>query len=165
MKITAVRVFEIHGAARSGLALYETERGGLAPGQVTDHHLTYTQIETDEGVSGLALGGSREIKELGQKLIGEDPMAVEKLWEQLFTSGYPHTRHLHALSTLDLALWDVIGHAKNEPIYHLLGGAMPAAHSRIRGLLGLLNRPSTRRRTVGRVGGEGLYGGQVVFAL
>jgi len=117
MKITAVRVFEYQGPARSGQALYETARGGLAPAQVTDYRHTFTQIETDEGSSGLALGGSSEVKALGQKLIGADPMAVEHLWEQLYTSGYPHLRHLPALSTLDLALWDLIGHAKQEPVY------------------------------------------------
>ncbi len=122
MKITAVSVFELQGPARSGQALYEIAKGGLAPEQVTDYHHIFTQIETDEGIGGLALGGSSEVKALGQKLIGEDPMAVKKLWEQLYTSGYPHTRHLHALSTLDLALWDLIGHAKDEPVYRLLGG-------------------------------------------
>ena len=122
MRISAVRVFEVVGAARSGEAVYEIARGGLAPGEVSDHRLTFTQIDTDEGISGLALGGSAEVKALGQRLIGADPMAVEALWEQLYTSGYPHTRHLHALSTLDLALWDLIGHAKQEPIYRLLGG-------------------------------------------
>ena len=135
MKITAVRVFELEGPPRSGEALYETERGGLAPGQVTAHRHTFTQIETDEGIHGLALGGSSEIKALGQRLIGEDPLAIERLWEQLYTSGYPHTRHLHALSTLDLALWDLIGHAKQEPIYHLLGGP---CQTRIRAYAALL---------------------------
>src|SRR4051812_32396225 len=105
MKITAIRVFELQGPARSGQALYETARGDLALWQVTEHRGTFTQIETDAGISGLALGGSSEVKALGQKLIGEDPMAVEQLWELLFTSGYPHTLHLNALSTLDLALW------------------------------------------------------------
>ncbi len=135
MKITGVRVFELQGPARSGQALYETARGGLAPAQVTDHSNIFTQIETDEGISGLALGGSREVKALGEKLIGEDPMAVEHLWEKLYTSGYPHTRHLHALSTLDLALWDLIGHAKQEPVYRLLGGP---CQTRIRAYAALL---------------------------
>ena len=141
MKVTAVRVFELQGATRSGQALYETARGGLAPNQATDHHLTITQIETDEGISGLALGGSPEVKALGQKLIGADPMAIEQLWEQLFTSGYPHTLHLHALSTLDLALWDLIGHAKQEPIYRLLGGPCQPRIRAYAALLGFATDP------------------------
>jgi hypothetical protein len=88
MKITAVRVFELQGPARSDQALWETARGGLAPDQVTGHRHPFTQIETDEGVSGLALGGSSEGKALGQRLIGADPLAVEALGEPLYTSGY-----------------------------------------------------------------------------
>ncbi len=142
MKITAVRVFELHGSARSGQALYETARDGLAPGQVTDHHLTVTQVETDEGISGLALGGSGDVKALGQKLIGADPMAVEYLWEELFTGGYPHTRHLPALSILDLALWDIIGRAKQEPVYRLLGGPCQARIRAYAALLGFSTEPA-----------------------
>ena len=141
MKITAVRVFTLEGAPRSGEALYETARGGLAPGQVTAHCGTFTQIESDEGISGLALGGSNEVKELGQRLIGEDPLAVEYLWEKFFTSGYPHTRHLHALSTLDLALWDLIGHAKQEPVYRLLGGPCQQRIRAYAALLGFATEP------------------------
>jgi L-rhamnonate dehydratase len=141
MKITAVRVFEVQGAARSGQALYETARGGFAPGEVTDHRGIFTQIDSDEGISGLALGGSSEVKALGQMLIGEDPMAVERLWEKLFTSGYPHTLHLNALSTLDLALWDLIGHAKQEPVYRLLGGHCQTRLRAYAALLGFATDP------------------------
>jgi L-alanine-DL-glutamate epimerase-like enolase superfamily enzyme len=141
MKITAVRVFELQGVARSGEALYETARDGLAPGQVSNHSGFFTQIETDEGISGLALGGSSGVKALGQKLIGKDPMAVEQLWELLFTSGYPHTLYLDALSTLDLALWDLIGHAKQEPIYHLLGGPCQTRIRAYAALLGFATEP------------------------
>ncbi len=142
MKITAVKVFELEGEARSGEALYETARGGLAPGQVSNHRGTFTQIDTDEGISGLALGGSAEVKALGERLSGEDPLAVEYLWEKIFTSGYPHTRHLHALSTLDLALWDLIGHAKEEPVYHLLGGPCQPRIRAYAALLGFATDPA-----------------------
>ncbi len=69
-------------------------------------------------------------------------MAVEKLWEQLYTGGYPHTRHLHALSTLDLALWDLIGHAKQEPIYRLLGGPCQTRIRAYAALLGFATEPA-----------------------
>ena len=141
MKITAVRVFELVGPDRTGQALYETTRGGLAPLEVTPHKLTYTQIETDEGINGLALGGSSEVKALGQRLIGEDPLPVEHLWERLYSSGYPHTRHLHALSILDLALWDLIGRAKNEPVYRLLGGPCQTRIRAYAALLGFSTEP------------------------
>jgi L-alanine-DL-glutamate epimerase-like enolase superfamily enzyme len=147
MKITAVRVFEVQGAARSGEAIYEIARGGLAPGEVSAHRQTFTQIETDAGVSGLAIGGSAAVKQLGQRLIGADPHAVEQLWEELFTSGYPHTRYLPELSTLDLALWDLIGHAQQAPVYRLLGGP---CQTRIRAYAALLGFDTDPARAAAR---------------
>lgn len=122
MKITDVKVFELEGPPRSGLALYETARGGLAPNQTTPYRHTFTEIETDEGITGLSYGGSAEVKALGQRLIGEDPIRVEHIWEQLYTRAYYRGQNLNSLSILDLALWDLIGKAKNEPVYRLLGG-------------------------------------------
>jgi L-alanine-DL-glutamate epimerase-like enolase superfamily enzyme len=122
MKITAVNVFELEGSPRSGLALYETARGGLTANQVTPYCHTFTEIETDEGVTGLAYGGSAEVKALGQRLLGEDPLRVEHIWEQFYTRAYYRSQNLHSLSILDLALWDLSGKARGEPVYRLLGG-------------------------------------------
>jgi L-rhamnonate dehydratase len=121
VKITNVRVFELEGPPRSGLAVYETSYRGT-PSQVTPYRQRFTEIETDQGVTGLALGGSDAVKELGQRLIGEDPRRVEYLWDRIYTRAYLRGDVLRALSTLDLALWDLIGKAVDEPVYRLLGG-------------------------------------------
>lgn len=122
MKITEVKVFELEGPPRSGLALYEIPRSGLFPQQVTPYRQTFTQIETDEGLSGLAVGGSAEVVQLGQRIVGEDPVRIEHIWDRLYTGAYQRGQHLGALSILDIALWDLIGKARNEPVYRLLGG-------------------------------------------
>jgi L-rhamnonate dehydratase len=122
VRITDVKVFELEGPPRSGLALYEIPRGGLAPHQVTPYRQTFTQIETDEGISGLAHGGSAETKRLGQRIVGEDPVRIEHIWDRLYTRAYNRGQHLGALSVLDIALWDLIGKARVEPVYRLLGG-------------------------------------------
>ena len=57
MKITKVRVFEAVGGKRSGLALYEIHRGGLEPNEVTPYRMRFTEVESDDGVTGLAIGG------------------------------------------------------------------------------------------------------------
>jgi L-rhamnonate dehydratase len=135
MKITHVRVFELEGPMRSGLALYETMRGGLFPLQATPYRHRFTEIETDEGVTGLSYGGSTEIKALGQTLIGEDPFAYEYNWEKLYSSTYFRFQRLNNMAVLDVALWDLIGKAKGEPVYRLLGGP---CRPRVRAYAGML---------------------------
>jgi L-alanine-DL-glutamate epimerase-like enolase superfamily enzyme len=142
MKIAAVRVFELEGPPRSGLALYEISRGGLAPYQATPYRQMFTEIETDGGVTGLIHGGSAEIKALGQSIIGEDPMRVEHIWERFYTRSYHRLHNLRSISVLDLALWDLIGKAKGEPIYHLLGGPCQERIRAYAGMLGFSTEPA-----------------------
>src|SRR5947209_1079777 len=93
------------------------------------------EVETDEGVSGVgvtyfggALTGSLRsaIDELGQLIVGEDPLRVEavvaKLRAAAGSAGPGGIFHL-ALSALDMALWDIRGKALNLPLWKLLGGA------------------------------------------
>ncbi|MFH1085739.1 MAG: mandelate racemase/muconate lactonizing enzyme family protein [Chloroflexota bacterium] len=141
MKITAVRCFELEGPLRSGLALYETERGGLAPNQATPHRATFTQIETNDGISGLTLGGSAAVKALGQTLLGEDPLAFERLWDKLYTGTYYRMEKLHSLSVLDMALWDLSGKARNAPVYRLLGGPCQERIPAYAAMLGFSTEP------------------------
>jgi len=62
----------------------------------------------------------------GPALIGEDPMATERLWEKLYwllsprgQTGYAS----HAIAALDIALWDLKAKALGQPLWRLLGGA------------------------------------------
>ncbi len=119
MKITNVRVFQLEGRPRSGLALYEIPRGGNAANAATPHRWTFTEIETDSGLTGLTHGGSPETKAAGRLLLGEDPTRIEYLWEKLYNALRPATR---AVALLDLALWDLWGKIENKAVYQLLGG-------------------------------------------
>ena len=56
---------------------------------------------------------------------GEDPRNVEKIWDEMFRSTLNYGRKglpLQAISAVDLALWDLLGKLRQEPVYHLLGG-------------------------------------------
>src|SRR5829696_2908069 len=103
MKITNVRVRDLVGRPRAGLALYEIARGGRAAGEATPHRWTFTEIETDEGLTGVTHGGSAAVKAAGRLLIGEDPTRIEYLWEKLHGALRPHVQ---PVALLDLALWD-----------------------------------------------------------
>jgi L-alanine-DL-glutamate epimerase-like enolase superfamily enzyme len=64
---------------------------------------------------------ARGLREL---LIGEDPLDVERLWDLMYTrTTYIGRRGigLHAISGVDIALWDVKGKALGKPVCELLG--------------------------------------------
>jgi L-rhamnonate dehydratase len=145
VKITAVRALRVEGGERSGQALYETARGGRPPGQVSPYQATFTLIETDAGLTGLSYGGSAGIKEAGQLLVGQDPTAYEYLWERLHGRLYLRER-LDVVAVLDLALWDLIGKIRGEPVYRLLGGPTRDRVRAYAGMLGFSTEPEAAAR-------------------
>jgi L-alanine-DL-glutamate epimerase-like enolase superfamily enzyme len=146
MKVTRVRVFQVEGEARSGTAIYEIPRDGLPAYDAGPYRTWFTQIETDEGLTGLSQGGSAEVKALGELLIGEDPMRVEYLWEKLYQSSY-HRLRIANLALLDLALWDLVGKIKDEPVHRLLGGPV---RDRVRAYAGMLGFSTERAQAAER---------------
>ena len=59
-------------------------------------------------------------------LLGQNPLAIEVLWDQLYASmrlrGHGSGFMLESLAAIDIALWDLVGKALEQPIYQLLGG-------------------------------------------
>ena len=99
------------------------------------HRLVVAQIATDEGLQGLGYslvfggGGAQSVlayldARLKPLLIGEDPLAVERLWEKMYR-GDRGVRRVGiagmALSALDIGLWDLVGKAAGMPLYKLWG--------------------------------------------
>jgi len=86
----------------------------------------FVQIETDEGISGIGPANNPFYIETQLKplLIGQDPMAIELLWDQMYRNAI-HGRkgdNMMAISSIDIALWDLKGKALGQPVYKLLGG-------------------------------------------
>ena len=87
------------------------------------------EITTDKGIKGIGFGGPGcgfvIEKHLTKLLMGEDPFKVEELWDIMWRSTMYYGRKglvIHAISAIDLALWDIIGKALEMPVYKLLGG-------------------------------------------
>jgi len=91
------------------------------------------EIETDSGIIGIGeagIGGGvtatvieRSLKPL---LIGEDPLLIEHLWQKMFTRTRQYGRRgvfMHAISGIDIALWDIAGKIAKLPVYRLLGAS------------------------------------------
>jgi L-rhamnonate dehydratase len=98
------------------------------------------RIETDEGIYGWGeVDSSPEVaravvqapishgiaRGLGQVLIGRDPFDIEQLWESMYRATIYYGREavvIHAISGVDMALWDILGKAVGKPVHKLLGG-------------------------------------------
>lgn len=89
------------------------------------------EIEAENGVIGFAVttGGEPAAfiveKHLARFLEGRDPFEVEKIWDQMYCATLFYGRKglvLNAISGVDLALWDLLGKLRGEPVYRLLGG-------------------------------------------
>lgn len=121
MKITDVKTIVINNN--------EPYRGGK--------QWLFLQLFTDEGLVGLGERPSGNALNLDaqtalihdlchQFVIGTNPFEIEKLWQRIFASRHDY-RHpgldsTPALSAIEMACWDIVGKALNQPIYNLLGG-------------------------------------------
>lgn len=146
MKITGVRLIQLEGILEHEGAFWEERL--VRPIDIYPEHraegaawtrraeegryeiaAVYVQVDTDEGVTGLA-GPIGEVdaflidRQLKGILIGEDPRAVERIWDKLYRFSM-HGRKgatMMAISALDCALWDLRGRWADAPVYRLLGG-------------------------------------------
>ena len=97
----------------------------------------FIKLMTDEGLVGLGervTGGARNLTSqiallddlCEQFVIGENPFNVELIWHRMFAAvhdyRHPGMDRTPAMSAIEMALWDIIGKATNQPIYNLLGG-------------------------------------------
>jgi L-rhamnonate dehydratase len=92
------------------------------------------EIETDTGIVGHGFTSITEEDVIaraidavaGPEIIGDDPLAHERVWEKLYWEMMPRGQTgyaAHALAAIDVALWDIKGKALGQPIWRLLGGA------------------------------------------
>jgi L-alanine-DL-glutamate epimerase-like enolase superfamily enzyme len=118
---------------RVDLPLYEGSYNWSGGKSVQVFDATIVRIETDTGLVGYgevcplgpaylpayAAGARCGIAELAPHLIGHDPtqlMPLNRLMERAL-KGHPYAK-----SAIDMACWDILGQACNQPVCTLLGG-------------------------------------------
>jgi L-rhamnonate dehydratase len=91
------------------------------------------EVEADNGVVGFAIttGGEPAAwiveKHLARFVEGAHVDDIERIWDQMYLSTLFYGRKgivLNAISCVDLALWDLLGKLRQEPVFHMLGGAV-----------------------------------------
>ena len=121
-----------------GIILRLPVRQAVADGTQDD---LLIRIETDEGIVGYGeVDTSPEVGKavidaqmshgtcygLCEVLIGLDPFDIEQIWELMYRKTNYYGRLglvMHAMSGIDMALWDILGKAAGKPMHKLLGGS------------------------------------------
>ena len=89
------------------------------------------EVEADNGVTGFAVTTGGEIgawiveTHLSRFIEGRAVTDIEVMWDQMYHATLFYGRRgivLNAISGVDLALWDLLGKIRDEPVYQLLGG-------------------------------------------
>jgi L-rhamnonate dehydratase len=99
------------------------------------------RVTTDEGIVGVgevdsspsvvkaiidAPPSHKIASGLRSLLVGQDPLDIAGLWQRMYFGSLYYGRRgaaVHAISGIDIALWDIAGQVKGVPIHVLLGGA------------------------------------------
>ena len=89
------------------------------------------EAEASDGSVGFAVTTGGEIgayiveKHFARFVEGRAITDLDLIWDQLYNSSLFYGRKgivLNAISGVDLALWDLLGKSRGEPVYQLLGG-------------------------------------------
>ena len=109
---------------------------GIADGSQDD---LVVLVHTDEGITGigevdsapevvaaLVQGNGSHAVAIGLRelLVGEDPLDVERLWRKMYRGTIYVGRRgitIHAISGIDIALWDIKGKVLGKPVCELIG--------------------------------------------
>lgn len=98
-------------------------------------NLTYVKVETDEGLHGVGevrmlnrtdalLGYLSEA--VPRYVLGSDPFDTERLVQRMLRDDFVggNDVSMSGIAILEMACWDIMGKALNQPVYRLLGGAV-----------------------------------------
>ncbi|MEP2921447.1 MAG: mandelate racemase/muconate lactonizing enzyme family protein [Sulfitobacter sp.] len=124
------------------LETIETFVFGNPPPRHGGRYFIFVRLKTACGITGvgeiynatfgpdLVTAMAREMFE--RQFEGADPHHIERLWRQSYGAGFtqrPDVTVMGVLSGLEMACWDIIGKAADQPVYQLLGGKV---HDRLR---------------------------------
>ena len=98
-------------------------------------NLTYVKVETDEGLEGVGevrvlnrtdalLGYLKEA--VPRYVLNQDPFDIENIVQRMLRNDFVggNDISMSGIAIIEMACWDIMGKALNQPVYRLLGGAV-----------------------------------------
>ncbi|THF77124.1 mandelate racemase/muconate lactonizing enzyme family protein [Cohnella fermenti] len=159
MKITEIEMNVLESPYDYGVADGDSDSRG-------PKYAFLLRVRTDEGIVGIAdcdshphimkafIEAPSYLKAFSEGLkhavIGENPFEYDKIWSRMYRSSYYQGRRgaaLHAMSAVDIAIWDIIGKASGQPVSVMLGARR---HERIKAYASTLfrNTPEAMKEAV-----------------
>jgi L-alanine-DL-glutamate epimerase-like enolase superfamily enzyme len=135
LRIAAVEVLILDGGVEYGSRLPDGEVAGprhscLVRVSDGDGLCGYAEVDSNPWVVKAAIEAPSHIPEfstgIAAAVIGESALDPEALWERMYRHSWYFGRRgaaLHAISGVDVAVWDLLGRAQGRPVAELLGGA------------------------------------------
>lgn len=128
MKITGITGYQVDLPLKEGAYSWSTQ-------SFAAFDSTVVIVETDSGLSGagetcplgpsylpaFAEGARAGIEKIANGLLGENPLELQGINNRMdeLLKGHPYAK-----SPIDMACWDILGKATNQPVYVLLGGLL-----------------------------------------
>jgi L-alanine-DL-glutamate epimerase-like enolase superfamily enzyme len=126
MKITKISLHQVYLPLKEGSYSWSTY-------SFSSFDSTIVLVETDAGIIGVgeicplgpsylpayAEGARAGLVKVGRGLLGQDPRQLGRINSRMdeLLKGHPYVK-----SALDMACWDILGKACDQPVYNLLGG-------------------------------------------
>jgi galactonate dehydratase len=98
-------------------------------------NLTFVKVETDDGLVGV--GEARSLNKddaligylneaVPRYVLGADPFEIERLVQTMYRGDFGRAGEIAmtGIALIEIACWDIMGKALNQPVYRLLGGAV-----------------------------------------
>lgn len=123
----------IDGVISTPMSRYPEYRGSRSSFGLNVLGTVVVEVEAASGEIGIGVstGGLPACfvieRHLSRFAVGKRPDQIELIWDQMWRATLFYGRKglvLNAISALDLALWDLLGRLRGEPVFSLIGGAV-----------------------------------------
>ncbi len=114
----------------------------VPPGGIGGAFWVIVKITTDDGIEGIGecygipVSGDiacAMVEDTFERfIVGEDPHNIETMFRRVYSAGFtqrPDVSMMGVFSGIEIAIWDILGKAHDQPVFQLLGGKF---HDRIR---------------------------------
>jgi L-alanine-DL-glutamate epimerase-like enolase superfamily enzyme len=130
MKITKVEAILLRPKGPIDTSIGDGSQDGLLVRVHTDAGITgLGEVDSSPAVAKAIIEAPPSHKicsGLAALLVGENPLDVGRLWQKMYKGSLYYGRRgaaIHAISGVEIALWDIAGKAAGKPVHALLGGA------------------------------------------